>query len=60
MDFPREHLMFTASYLLEKEYMRTVESSDYQITYKGIDALEEGVRDKQIFQRLLEAPMSLP
>jgi len=60
MDFPLEHLMFTVSYLLEKEYMRTVESSDYQITYKGIDALEEGVRDKQIFQRLLEAPMSLP
>jgi hypothetical protein len=59
MDFPREHLMFTVSYLREKELVRIVDNSDYQITAAGIDYLEEGVRGKQIFQHLLEAPLSI-
>jgi len=59
MDFPREHLMFTVNYLKEKEQIRIVENSDYQITADGMDALETGVRGKQVFQHLLEAPLSI-
>jgi hypothetical protein len=59
MDFPREHLMFTVGYLREKSYIRIVENSDFQITAEGVDALEAGVRGKQIFQHLLEAPLSI-
>jgi curved DNA-binding protein CbpA len=59
MDFPREHLMFTVGYLREKDLLRIVENSDFQITADGIDALETGVRGKQIFQHLLEAPLSI-
>ena len=59
MDFPREHLMFTVGYLREKNYIRIVENSDFQITADGVDALEAGVRGKQIFQHLLEAPLSI-
>ena len=59
MEFPREHLMFTVGYLREKEYIRIVENSDFQITAAGIDALETGVCGKQIFQHLLEAPLSI-
>jgi hypothetical protein len=59
MEFPREHLMFTVNYLREKDQIRIVENSDYQITSDGIDALETGVRGKQIFQHLLEAPLSI-
>jgi hypothetical protein len=59
MDFPREHLMFTVGYLREKNYIRIVENSDFQVTADGVDALEAGVRGKQIFQHLLEAPLSI-
>jgi hypothetical protein len=59
MEFPREHLMFTVNYLREKDYVRIVENSDYQISASGIDALETGVRGKQIFDHLLEAPLSI-
>lgn len=59
MDFPREHLMFTVGYLREKNFLRIVENSDFQITADGVDALEAGVRGKQIFQHLLEAPLSI-
>jgi hypothetical protein len=59
MDFPREHLMFTVGYLREKNYIRIVDNSDFQITADGVDALEAGVRGKQIFQHLLEAPLSI-
>ena len=59
MEFPREHLMFTVNYLKEKDHLRIVENSDFQITADGIDALEAGVRGKQIFQHLLEAPLSI-
>jgi hypothetical protein len=59
MEFPREHLMFTVNYLREKDQIRIVENSDYQISADGIDALELGVRGKQIFQHLLEAPLSI-
>jgi hypothetical protein len=59
MEFPREHLMFTVNYLREKDSIRIVENSDYQITAAGIDTLEAGVRGKQIFQHLLEAPLSI-
>jgi hypothetical protein len=59
MDFPREHLMFTVGYLREKNYIRIVENSDFQITADGVDALEAGVRGKEIFQHLLEAPLSI-
>jgi len=59
MEFPREHLMFTVNYLREKGYVRIVENSDFQITAEGIDSLETGVRGKQIFQHLLEAPLSI-
>jgi hypothetical protein len=59
MEFPREHLMFTVNYLREKGYLRIVENSDFQITAEGIDALEAGARGKQIFQHLLEAPLSV-
>jgi hypothetical protein len=59
MEFPREHLMFTVGYLREKDLIRVVENSDFQITAEGIDSLEAGVRGKQIFQHLLEAPLSI-
>lgn len=59
MDFPREHLMFTVGYLREKQLIRIIENSDFQITAEGIDSLETGVRGKQIFQHLLEAPLSI-
>ena len=59
MEFPREHLMFTVGYLREKDLIRIVENSDFQITADGIDTLEAGIRGKQIFQHLLEAPLSM-
>jgi curved DNA-binding protein CbpA len=59
MEFPREHLMFTVGYLREKDLIRIVENSDFQITADGIDALEKGIRGKQIFDHLLESPLSL-
>jgi curved DNA-binding protein len=59
MEFPREHLMFTVGYLREKALIRVVENSDFQITAEGIDSLETGVSGKQIFQHLLEAPLSM-
>lgn len=59
MEFPREHLMFTVGYLREKELLRIVENSDYQITANGMDYLEVGVRDKQIFEHLMESPLSI-
>jgi len=59
MEFPREHLLFTVNYLREKGYLRIVENSDFQITAEGIDFLEAGVRGKQIFQHLLEAPLAI-
>src|SRR5258706_1445394 len=53
MGFPREHLMFTASYLQEKQYVKTSGNSDLVITAEGIDYIEKNMAHNGVIQSLL-------
>jgi curved DNA-binding protein len=53
MGFPREHLMFTAWYLQEKQYVKTSGNSDLVITAEGIDYIEKNMARNGVIQRLL-------
>jgi curved DNA-binding protein len=53
MGFPREHLMFTAWYLQEKQYVKTTGNSDLVITAEGIDYIEKNMARNGVIQRLL-------
>ena len=53
MGFPREHLMFTAWYLQEKQYVKTAGNSDLVITAEGIDYIEKNMARNGVIQRLL-------
>ena len=55
MGFPREHLMFTAWYLQEKQYVRTTGNSDFVITAEGIDYIEKHMTHNGVIQRLLNS-----
>jgi curved DNA-binding protein CbpA len=58
MGLPREHLMFTLSYLREKGLMRQDQKSDYQITAEGMDYVEDHLPRHASLQRLLKAAES--
>lgn len=58
MAFPREHLLFTMGYLKEKQYVRVLDNSDYEITSAGMDYVEAGVKSNHVLLRLLEASPS--
>jgi curved DNA-binding protein len=53
MGFPREHLMFTAWYLQEKQFVKTSGNSDLVITAEGIDYIEKNMARSGVIQRLL-------
>jgi curved DNA-binding protein CbpA len=55
MAFPREHLMFTLWYLKEKELVSQNEHSDFVITGKGVDYVEENLPGNKVLYRLLKA-----
>jgi curved DNA-binding protein CbpA len=55
MSFPREHLLFTIWYLKEQSLLRQEENSDYSITAKGIDYVEEHMPNNKMIYRLLKA-----
>lgn len=54
MAFPREHLMFTLWYLIEKELVRQNEHSDFVITGTGVDYVEADLPRKQFLYHLLK------
>ena len=53
MGFPREHLMFSAWYLQEKQFVKTSGNSDLVITAEGIDYIEKNMSRSGVIQRLL-------
>ena len=53
MGLPREHVMFTAWYLQEKQYVKTTGNSDLVITAEGIDYIEKNMARNGVIQRLL-------
>lgn len=58
MSFPREHLLFTMWYLKEQNLLCMEENSDYSITGKGIDYVEEHLPNNKMIYRLLKAAES--
>lgn len=58
MSFPREHLLFAMWYLKEQDLLRMEENSDYSITGKGIDYVEEHLPNNKMIYRLLKAAES--
>jgi len=55
MAFPREHLMFALWYLKEKDFVNQNEHSDFVITGKGVDYVEENLPSNKVLYRLLKA-----
>lgn len=55
MSMPREHLMFTLWYLKEKEWIRQNESSDFVITARGADEVEQNLPSHRTLYNLLKA-----
>jgi len=55
MAFPREHLMFALWYLKEKELITQNEHSDFVITGRGVDYVEENLPNNKVLYRLLKA-----
>ena len=62
MSFPREHLEFGIWFLLEKQYIRSGDHSDYCIAAAGVEYLESEVPSNRILSKLLQAsgPPSRP
>ncbi len=58
MAFPREHLMFTLWYLVEKNFIRRDERSSYVITAEGVDYVESNLSSNQVLYKLLKAAES--
>ena len=55
MSFPREHLEFGIWFLLEKQYIRSGNHSDYCIAAAGVEYLESEVPSNRILSKLLHA-----
>jgi len=55
MSFPREHLDFAIWFLNEKQYIRSVDTSDYAITASGAEHLEAALEADAAFRKLLKA-----
>src|SRR5215831_14826888 len=55
MAFPREHLMFALWYLKEKEMVVQNEHSDFVISGKGVDYVEENLPKNKVLYKLLKA-----
>ncbi len=61
MAFPREHLMFTLWYLMERELARQNEHSDFMITGAGVDYVESNLPKNQVLYNLLKSTeMGMP
>ncbi len=61
MAFPREHLMFTLWYLIEKDFARQNEHSDFVITGAGVDHVESNLPQNKILYNLLKSTeMGMP
>lgn len=58
MSFPRKHLLFTIWYLKEQGLLCQEGNSDYSITAKGIDYVEEHLPNNKMIFRLLKAAES--
>ena len=55
MSFPREHLMFTLWYLKEQEMLKQDDQTNFVITGKGVDYVEENLGSHQILYKLLKS-----
>ena len=53
MSFPREHLMFSAWFLKEANYIQTLSNSDYAITMEGARFVESNLPSNPILNKLL-------
>ena len=60
MSFPREHLEFGIWFLLEKQYIRSGNHSDYCIAAAGVEYLESEVPSNRILSKLLHASDTPP
>src|SRR5712692_10461364 len=54
MGFPRDHLASAVSYLTNRQYVTTGESSDIVITSEGIDYLEANLPTSRVAYKLLK------
>ena len=55
MSFAREHLLFTMWYLKEHEFVRMDDKSDYLISAKGVDYVEQNLPQNRLMYKLLKA-----
>jgi curved DNA-binding protein CbpA len=55
MSFAREHLMFTLWYLRDQGYVMQDDRSDYVVTSRGVDYVEENLPSNKLVYRLLKA-----
>lgn len=53
MNFPREHLHFTAWYLKAKGYLVVEDNSDFVLTASGADYVEQHYGENKILRRLV-------
>jgi curved DNA-binding protein CbpA len=58
MAFPREHLEFAIWFLLEKQYVRPGNTSDYSISSAGVEYLESEAPSHGVLSKLLHAPQA--
>jgi curved DNA-binding protein CbpA len=58
MSLPREHLLFTMWYLKDKDFIRQDERSDYVISARGVDYVEEHLPHNKLLYKLLKAAES--
>lgn len=58
MGIPREHLLFSAWYLREKEFVRFDESSSLLITAAGVDFVEQNLLSGGLARKLLKGRRS--
>jgi curved DNA-binding protein CbpA len=58
MAFPREHLMFTLWYLLDKQYVIRDDRSSYMISAEGVDYVESNLSSNQVLYKLLKSAES--
>jgi hypothetical protein len=53
MAFPREYLNFTMWYLRAKEFVTQADNSDFTLTAKGADYVEEHSSDSEMLSKLI-------
>jgi curved DNA-binding protein CbpA len=59
MNFPREHLHFTAWYLKAREYVMVADNTDFVLTAAGVDYVELHYGENTILRKLISQGDSL-